>query len=112
MATWTNLTSTSQVDEIVNTISSDKTCVILKHSTSCSISSIAKLRLDNNLDSLGAKSNLYYLDLLQYRDVSKYIADQLDVYHESPQVIIIKNGEATYDVSHLDISIDDLISEV
>ncbi len=112
MANWTILTSTDQVDEIVNTHSQSQTCVILKHSTTCSISAIAKLRLDKGLDKLPSKGLYYFLDLLQYRNVSNYISEKLNVYHESPQVIIVKQGEATYDVSHLDITVEDLLTEV
>jgi len=109
---WNTLESTSQVDDIINKESHTTTCVILKHSTTCSISSVAKMRLDRGWQDLGDSVKWYYLDLLSYRPLSKYIAETLDVHHESPQVIIVRNGEATYDVSHLDISIKDLSTEV
>ena len=112
MKHWNPIESTKQVDEIINKKSYNSPCVIFKHSTTCSISSVAKLRLDSGWEELGDNMQWYYLDLLSYRPVSKYIADTLDVHHESPQIIIVRNGEATYDVSHLDISIDDLSTEV
>jgi len=109
---WKTIESTQSVDQIINIESHRTTCVILKHSTTCSISSIAKLRLDDGWQKLGDDLQWYYLDLLSHRPVSHYIAETLNVHHESPQVIVIKNGEATYDVSHLDITIDDLSTEV
>lgn len=112
MTNWTNITSKKQIDEIVSTDSHKNTCVILKHSTTCSISSIAKMRLDGGSTSLGEDINWYYLDLLAHRPISNYIAESLNVHHESPQVIVVKNGEVTYDVSHLDISVDDLVDQV
>lgn len=112
MSHWINIESTLKVDQIINEASHKSTCVILKHSTTCSISSVAKLRLDGGWQELGDSVQWFYLDLLAHRPVSQYIAETLDVHHESPQVIIIKNGEATYDVSHLDITINDLSSEV
>ena len=112
MPNWKTLSSTQQVDDLINKESNDAVCVILKHSTTCPLSSIAKLRLEGDGDSLGDHVKWYYLDLLANRSLSAYIADKLSVHHESPQVIVIKNGEATYDVSHLDITIDDLSSEV
>ena len=45
----------------------------------------------------------YFLDLIAHRDISNEIASRFGVYHESPQLILIKNGKAVYDVSHSDI---------
>lgn len=45
----------------------------------------------------------YYLDLLSYREISRGIADLFDVEHQSPQVIVLKNGEAVFHRSHFDI---------
>ena len=112
MPNWNILSSTKQVDSIISTESNDAVCVILKHSTTCPLSSIAKMRLEGDGDSLGDHIKWYYLDLLANRSISAYIADTLNVHHESPQVIVIKNGEVTYDVSHLDITVDDLSTEV
>ena len=70
---------------------------------------MAKSRLDRDNDTLEA-ADTYYLDLLSYRSVSKYIAEELGVHHESPQVIVINKGEVTYDESHLDISVEDILN--
>ena len=50
----------------------------------------------------------YFLDLIAHRDVSNYIAEAFSVYHESPQILLIQNGECTYETSHLDITVGDL----
>ena len=112
MSSWHTIESIEDVNLLIEDTSFNVPCILFKHSTSCSISSIAKLRLDQDGEVIGSKANWYYLDLLRHRPISNYIAEKLNVYHESPQVIIVKNGEATYDVSHLDISIEDLASEV
>jgi bacillithiol system protein YtxJ len=104
---WNSLTDTKQIDNIVD-LSHHRPQVIFKHSTSCSISSISKSRFENSGDSLSS-ADVYYLDLLSYRTVSNNIAEKLGVHHESPQVIVIINGEVTYDESHLDISVEDII---
>ena len=36
----------------------------------------------------------YFLDLLSYREISNVVAYQFDVVHQSPQLLIIKNGIA------------------
>ncbi len=104
---WLILNKSSQIDSIV-ALSHDKPQIIFKHSTSCSISSISKSRLDSSQNLLDI-ADVYYLDLLSYRSVSNDVAEKLGVYHESPQVIVITNGEVSYDESHLDISVNDII---
>lgn len=80
--------------------------IIFKHSTTCPISSMAKMRLENNWDL--DKVHAHFLDLLSYRALSNYIAESLNVHHESPQLILIKDGEVIYDASHLDISVNEI----
>ena len=69
---------------------------------------MAKRRLDSGLDKLDF-ADVYYLDLLSYRSISALVAEKLGVHHESPQVIVLNQGETTYDESHLDIHVDDLV---
>lgn len=102
---WIALTSVSQLDEIVEQ-SKTKTQVIFKHSTTCGISRmvmrqfVASYNVDINLD-------LYYLDLLKYREVSNETGYKFQVMHESPQLLVIKNGVVVAHASHG--AINDLI---
>lgn len=82
--------------------------VIFKHSTTCSISSMALNRLERA--ELPEGMDFHYLDLLGYREVSKQVAEIFGVVHESPQVLIIKNGKCVYDESHYAINMDDIES--
>ena len=81
--------------------------LIFKHSTTCSISHIAKRRLEEDWD-ITLEIMPYYLDLKQFRDISNTIAEKYMVHHESPQVLIIRAGECIFDASHLDITIDEI----
>ena len=76
---------------------------ILKHSTSCPISLLAKGRLDRALQSGQLEMPVYYLDLLRYRAVSNQIASDLQVRHESPQLIVVEDGAAVFVSTHLQI---------
>lgn len=76
--------------------------VIFKHSTRCAISSMALNRLDKSAAPEGAE--FYYLDLLAYRAISDAIANKWNVMHESPQVLIIRNGRCVFDTSHSGIT--------
>ena len=100
---WIELKSESQLDEIRNN-SKKRPQVIFKHSTRCSISSVALQRLERS--AAPSEADFYFLDLLQHRSLSNKIAEAFDVYHESPQILVIKNGECVYDESHMGISMD------
>ena len=87
---WIALTSEEQLQQI-KVKSNKKPQVIFKHSTRCSISSVAKNRLERSMEH--DEVDFHYLDLIKYRPVSNKIAEEYNVYHESPQILVIKNGE-------------------
>lgn len=101
---WIPLTDISQLDEIIEN-SKDKTIGVFKHSTRCSISRFALKQFENEY-SLEDTIDLYFLDLLNYREVSNEISNRFQVVHQSPQLLLIKNGEAVYDASHSDIEFE------
>lgn len=105
---WISLTSSAQLADIKEK-SKNKAQLIFKHSTRCSISSIAKNRLER--ETPPENVDFYYLDLISYRELSAKIAEEFSVFHESPQVILIKNGECSYDESHSGINMDDIIEQ-
>lgn len=104
---WKQLISVNQLDEIMER-SKETPVLIFKHSTRCSISSMARFRLEDDWDFPETKLEPYYLDLIAFRNISQAIVDRFSIHHESPQVLLIRNGECTYDASHLDISVSDL----
>lgn len=104
---WNNLESDPVLDEIIEK-SKAKPVIIFKHSTRCSISAMAKSRLERSWDIDSEKAEVYYLDLISYRNISNRIADEFDVIHQSPQILVIKNGKSIYNTSHNSISVSDL----
>ena len=106
---WIPLTSEAQLPDIIAR-SEEKAQVIFKHSTRCSISSVAMQRLKRG--GLPGEIDFYYLDLITYRGLSNKVADLFGVTHESPQILIIRNGSCVYDESHLSITVDDIIESV
>ncbi|WP_347052002.1 bacillithiol system redox-active protein YtxJ [Flavobacterium olei] len=107
---WTELTDVLQLAEI-QAISAEKPVVIFKHSTRCSISRMALKQFEREYD-LTDVVDAYFLDLIAHRDVSNEIASRFGVYHESPQLILIKNGKAVYNASHSEIDAHALKSKV
>lgn len=104
---WKVLTTIDQLEEIV-TASQQKPVGILKHSISCGISAMIKWQLESNWDLEPADLDFYYLDLINHRPVSNKIAEHFDVIHQSPQLLLIKEGKAVYTPSHHMISMQGL----
>jgi bacillithiol system protein YtxJ len=105
---WISLNNEEQLKDIVAK-SSDRPQVIFKHSTRCSISSVAEKRLQKA--SLPSNIDFYHLDLLSYRNISNKIAELFGVHHESPQVLVIKDGQCIYEESHLSISMEEIVEQ-
>ena len=103
---WIPLQFMGQLDEIA-ALSDNKPAVIFKHSTRCSISRFALKQFEKEF-ALEDKVDAYFLDLLEHRDISNEIASRFNVYHQSPQLLLIKNGKSVYDVSHDAIDAKDL----
>jgi bacillithiol system protein YtxJ len=96
---WVEITS---IEQLKNLLDSESKYVIFKHSTRCSISSFAKRNFEKEFD-LSLSIPCYYLDLIQYRDISNTIANELNVQHQSPQVFLIDNKQVVYHASHENI---------
>lgn len=105
---WNNLTDENQLQELIAQ-SNITPQVIFKHSTRCSVSSIAYQRLNNSKQT--AAADFYYLDLLKFRSLSNKVAEIFREHHESPQVLLIKNGECIYTESHIGITMKELIEQ-
>ena len=105
---WLKLESIEQLQTIKDN-SSENLILIFKHSTRCSISRSVLDRLERNWQH-GEMNDVkpFYLDLIKYRDVSDKIAEDFSVEHESPQVLVIKNGQSVYDRSHIEINYREL----
>lgn len=103
---WIPLQTEAQLEDI-KTKSAHRPQLIFKHSTRCSTSAVVKGRLERA--EKPETIDFYYLDLLNYRPVSNKIAHTFRVGHESPQVLLIRNGECIYDESHMGITMADIV---
>lgn len=105
------MTELTSVDQIKERVSQNRTFIIFKHSTRCSISSVAWNRVKGKLDAIESQvGELLYLDLIRYREISNYVADFFQVWHESPQILIIQGSECVYNGSHLEIRPDEILN--
>lgn len=96
---WNLLTKENQISEILN-LSNLAPIFIFKHSTTCGISAQAKENLEIGWKNLENSCHFYYLDLLKYRGISNDVAEKLGVHHQSPQLILIQEGNVVFTTSH------------
>lgn len=95
---WVELLSIAQLQDLL--MEKDKIYMIFKHSTRCSISKMVLNRFQKEWRVKDENIVPLFLDLLAHRDISDFIAVQLEVRHESPQVLLVKNEIAYYHASH------------
>ena len=105
---WIEITDEAQLID-VKAQSTDKPQLIFKHSTRCPVSTMAKTRLERG--TTPDNIDFYYLDLIKYRSISQKIAETFEVNHESPQILLIRNGECVYDESHSGIRMDEIVEQ-
>jgi len=106
---WTSLDSAEQVNAIKH---QEGYSLIFKHSTRCSISMMVKKRFELDWNLLPEDMPLYFLDLIKHRDISNQIASDFFVHHESPQMLVIKDGECILDASHGEVSVVEALSVI
>jgi len=101
---WKNIESEKDLANAIQGSFGTKT-VIFKHSTRCFISKTVLRNFEKEVRNSDKNISYYFLDLLAHRDLSDKIARDLDVEHQSPQLIVIENGKAVNNASHQHISI-------
>ena len=97
---WIALTDYSQIQKALE---QSEPFLVFKHSTRCSISSMALSRFERNFSIEAVKA--FYLDLIAYRSISNQLAEEFSVEHQSPQLLFIQNGSCTYNGSHNSIDL-------
>ena len=96
---WNRLTSVNQLIEIEKE-SFHQPIAIFKHSTRCGTSSMALRQFESQFEADNTSVKLYFLDLLSFKDISNEIAIRFQVFHESPQLIVLKDGNTIHHSSH------------
>ena len=100
---WTPLVSVEEIDTIKE-ISKNQSVLIFKHSTRCGISRMVMKQFESLFNEENKQLKVYYLDLLNFREVSSKLSEVFQVIHQSPQLLVIKNEIPVYDESHYEIT--------
>jgi bacillithiol system protein YtxJ len=103
---WNYLEETT-LDEIIE-ISKLKPVIIFKHSTTCGISKFVWSKFQKEYKISNEDIDFYYLDLLSYRSISNEVAERFNIVHQSPQLLVIKDGVCVFNKSHESIDASDL----
>ena len=103
---WIHLTDEGQLQNIL-VRSQEKLQVIFKYSNRCYLSEVVFHRLQK--DCCPEQMDFYFLDLVAYRNISDKVSETFHVAHQSPQILLIRDGECKFDESHSEISLDEII---
>ena len=98
-ASWNSLEDMKELD-VIEKQSHERPVAIFKHSTRCGVSRMAWSQFQKEHNISNDTMELYNLDILANRDISNEIAKRFGVVHQSPQLIVIKNGKSVYHASH------------
>lgn len=104
---WILLKSVPQL-ELIETKPNAKTQLIFKHSTRCGISRMVINQFIDAYEFTEQDFDLYYLDILNNREISNEVGYRFQVIHESPQLLVVKNGVVVAHASHGGINNIDL----
>ncbi len=109
---WVKLEQATELDNLISKESHNKPVVLFKHSIRCSISSMALNRLESDWDIPIEDAIPVYLDLINFREISNKIASDLNITHQSPQILVVKNGVCVYHASHSQIDVEGIKENV
>jgi bacillithiol system protein YtxJ len=82
--------------------SHDAPVILFKHSTTCPISARAHHQMSKLPEGVAGQVSLVIVQ--RARELSRRVAEQTGVRHESPQAIILRHGQAVWSASHFDIT--------
>lgn len=104
---WNVLNRIEQLD-VITELSKKQPVAIFKHSTRCGISRMVLRQFEKTYNLDDSQMKLYYLDLLNFRNISDEVGYRFQVMHQSPQLIVIKDGIAIANASHNSIDANEL----
>lgn len=94
--------------ERVRNQSKQELVFLMKHSSTCPISAAGY----RTFDQFETDIPKYYLIVQRNRQLSNEIESELSIQHESPQLFLMKDGEAVWHASHFTISQSNIKSAV
>lgn len=100
---WKYIESEADLEKAIEE-SSVRKVALFKHSTRCFISKTVLKNFEKEVGESELDVSYYFLDLIEYRNISNKIENIFGVVHQSPQLIVLENGKVVNDASHQGIS--------
>ncbi len=97
------LTGVAELDQIIDS----GTLVLFKHSTACWISTMAWRHI-RRFSKKVPDVPIYVVNVITQRDLSEDISERFGIRHESPQAIVLREGESVWHASHLKVNTEAL----
>ncbi|MDR9409689.1 MAG: bacillithiol system redox-active protein YtxJ [Balneolaceae bacterium] len=110
-STWNTLSEFKDVQAILDK-SNERPQLIYKHSTRCSVSFVSKDDLEKYAEQISQKADLNIVYVIQQRNISNAIATEFKIRHESPQAILLKDGEVIWKGSHWDVNAEEILNRL
>lgn len=96
---WNVLEDISDVDEVLQK-SKERPQLLYKHSNRCGTCMFAKSEIEKRSEDIEERADMHFIDVINSREVSNYLAEKLNLRHESPQAILLANGKVIWHNSH------------
>ena len=106
---WIHLTDEDQLQKII-VRSQEKPQVIFKYSSGCHLSEVIFQRLQNK--GCPDQVDFHFLDIFAHSNISDKISDIFQIFHHSPQILIIKDGECIFNQSHPEMCLEEIMDHV
>ena len=101
------ITTVADLDEALHA----PVALLFKHSTTCPISSVTMREL-SQVEQRAPQLPIYILDVHSQRQLTRRVAESLDVRHESPQIILMRDGHAVWNASHFRITAEAVLKRL
>lgn len=108
---WYVLKSISEADEVLDQ-SNRRPQLIYKHSNRCGTCMFAKSEIEKSSEEIREHADMHFLDVIRNREVSDYLAEELNIRHESPQAILFKDGKVAWHDSHSAIKSNKILEKL
>lgn len=96
---WKQLSEEGEIAEVLSA-SEQKPQVIYKHSTRCATSFFALKNLETLSEDKYDRADYHMVNVIKDPSLSQYIAEKLNIIHESPQLLLLENKKVSWNGSH------------
>lgn len=90
---------------------SEPSAIVFKHSTRCPISARAQGEMEQ-VDARGPGAPVYRVDVNEQTELSNYVGERTGIEHQSPQVIVLRDGSPVWHASRMEIHADEVAGQV